>query len=92
MQEATTALYGFDVWNVSGEGNARSRVTTDFAKANGASQDATAGYSGYASPWWLRSPDYGSRIEVRDIDYDGFCNSINADYNYIGVVPALCLK
>ena len=93
VQEATTALYGFDVLeDASGEGNARSRVTTDFAKANGASQNAMAGYSSYASPWWLRSPYFDSRFEVRRVNYDGLCDCDNANYNYIGVVPALCLK
>ena len=45
-KEATTSDYGFTEYNVHGLGNSRIRVTTDYAKANCAFQNATAGYGG----------------------------------------------
>ena len=45
-KEATTSDYGFTEYDQYGEGNSRIRVTTDYAKANCAFQNATAGYGG----------------------------------------------
>ena len=89
-KEATTTGYGFTAYNVYGTGNSRIRMTTDFAKASGAWQSATAGDGGL---WWLRSPYYRSSDCARYVDYGG-----DASYdNYVhktngGVCPALSLK
>lgn len=91
-QEATKEAYGFAVYNASGEDNTRIRVTTDYAKATGAYQSATAGYGGW---WWVRSPYYNIGSIARIIHYDG-----NASYNFnisvsnmeVGIVPALSIS
>ena len=67
-QEATTAGYGFDVYDAFGEGNTRIRVTTDYALATGAYQDSTDGYGGW---WWLRSPLYSNENYARLIYIGG---------------------
>ena len=89
MQEATRNEYGFTAYNVYGEGNSRIRVTTDYAKANYASQNTGTGYGGY---WWLRSPGYYYSDYARYIDYDGNFHTYYVNSDYVGGVPALCLK
>lgn len=89
-KEATTSDYGFTEHNVYGLGNSRIRMTTDYAKANYAFQNTTAGYGGY---WWLRSPPCNYSDCARNVGSDGFAgisNSVNL--NYFGVVPALSIS
>ncbi len=88
-KEATASDYGFTAWKQSGTGNSRIRVATDYAKANYAFQNTTAGWGGY---WWLRSPyrDSDCACNVGSDGYAGISNSVLL--NYFGVVPALCLS
>ena len=95
-KEATTSDYGFDEYNVyigSSEGittSSRVRQTTDFAKANYAYQNSTAGYGGW---WWLRSPYCGDSRYARSIYSDGNADDIRrVDGKSGGVVPALCVE
>ena len=93
--EATYMAYGFAEYDVhvgdsSGtQTSTRIRVTTDYAKATGASQSSTPDQGGR---WWLRSPFFRSGANARCIS-----NSGNANQNYSvkftdsGVVPALCI-
>ena len=78
-KEATTSDYGYPI-----------RVTTDYAKANYAYQEATAGYGGC---WWLRSPDYSDSSITLYIDFSGYAEySSNVSCKYYGVVPALSIS
>ena len=89
-KEVTNAAYGFAAYNEYGQGNARIRVTTDYAKANYAYQRHS--YGGY---WWLRSPYYynSNGLYARYVDYEGdpACFYIT-DGSYYGVVPALSIS
>ena len=89
-QEATTAGYGFDVYDAFGEGNTRIRVTTDYALATGAYQDSTDGYGGW---WWLRSPLYSNENYARLIYIGGDASYYRHVSNMeVGVVPALSIS
>ncbi|MBO7638816.1 MAG: hypothetical protein J6S91_07550 [Treponema sp.] len=89
-KEATTSDYGFAAYNQSGVGNARIRMTTDYAKANYAYQNTSAGYGGW---WWLRSP-YGLNSRyARVVPSNGDANNdYYVDSSSGGVCPALSLK
>ncbi len=95
LQETTKSDYGFAAYNeYKGDGthddSTRIRMTTDFAKANGAYQNSTAGYGGY---WWLRSPFYSRSDYVRCVVSNGRAyNYCDVGDDIEGVVPALCLK
>ena len=98
-KEATTSDYGFAEYNVYAgyneygvytAGNARIRVTTDYAKANYAEQSGTSSYGGW---WWLRSPKYDYSYYVYGV-YDTGRPNYNlkiSDYDG-GVVPALSIS
>ena len=89
-KEATTEAYGFTAYSVYGTGNSRIRVTTDYAKANYAWQNTTAGYGGW---WWLRSPNCHYSFSARDIDDDGYAyHYSNVSREDGGVVPALSIS
>lgn len=94
VREATTSAYGFDVYNAyKGDGthneSTRIRVTTDYAKASGANQSATAGMGGC---WWLRSPDSANRNGARYVNLNGdVIYWVIVSNGYSGVVPALCV-
>ena len=88
--EVINSDYGFAAYNSSGKGNARIRVTTDYAKANYAYQSKTDGYGGY---WLLRSPHYYYSSYARYVDYDG--DAIDyyiVSFTDYGVVPALSIS
>lgn len=95
IKEATS--YGFPAYNESGQGNARIRKPTDYAMANWAYQNSTAGYGG---EWWLRSPYYYYRPGYPNSSYecaryvyyngDTFSNSVSE--TKFGVVPALSIS
>lgn len=87
MKEATS--YGFPAYNEYGQGNARIRKPTDYAKANYAYQDSTDGYGGY---WCLRSPHCNNSFEAHGVNYDGNNEGCDADDTYYGVVPALSIS
>ena len=90
-REVTNSEYGFPLYNKSGTGNARIRVTTDYARASGAYQ---SDYSGNGGAWFTRSPSpANSKSVVRHIAGGGdasFAEPVDSD-NY-GVVPALLLE
>ena len=89
-QEATKTYYGFAAYDQEGIGNTRIRMTTDYAQANGAYQNSTAGYGGY---WWLRSPDYGGSSAAHNISSSGYAYDGHiVNYDDFGVVPALWLN
>ncbi len=90
-QEATKTDYGFAAYDQCGTGNTRIRMTTAFAKANGAYQNTTEGYDGH---WWLRSPYCGTHYCVHFIYFSGDAHysNVNVDSDRMGVVPALCLE
>ena len=87
MKEATS--YGFPAYNEYGQGNARIRKPTDYAKANYAYQNSTAGYGGC---WCLRSPYSNAGSAARDVKYDGNTEYFDADDTNKGVVPALSIS
>lgn len=94
-QEATMSDYGFAEYTASGQDNTRIRITTDYAKATGAYQNAEAG----AGNWWLRSPStsdgLGSgRRYAYYISRKGFAdNDANVPTNIeVGIVPALSIS
>ncbi|MBO4640408.1 MAG: hypothetical protein J5710_11685 [Treponema sp.] len=90
-KEVTTSNYGFDVYDSYGTGNTRIRVTTDFAKANYASQSSESDYGGW---WWLRSPFYDYSDYARYVSDDGDAGYIDSNVSYarVGVVPALSIS
>ena len=89
-QEATMSDYGFGVYDASGQGNTRIRVTTDYAKATGANQSGTAGYGGW---WWLRSPLWSHESNARGINGVGRAYGSNDVLKiWVGVVPALSIS
>ncbi|MBQ2552763.1 MAG: hypothetical protein II563_07970, partial [Treponema sp.] len=90
-KEVTTSDYGFEGYQQSGVGNTRIRMTTDFAKASGATQSTTAGYGG---EWWLRSPSTADTPAARHVFEGGSAYSLGYEpsHSYLGIVPALCVK
>ena len=89
-KEVTTTDYGFAAYNSYGTGNARIRVTTDYAKANYACQNTTSGYGG---DWWLRSPDNFGSDYTSNVNYSGEANcAYSIVYISVGVVPALTIS
>ena len=88
-QEATMSDYGFAEYDAWGADNTRIRVTTDYAKATGAYQSATADYG---DRWWLRSPLYcDERDALISSDGDAYYRS-RVDNMEMGIVPALCIE
>ena len=84
--QVTSSSYGFKAYNAYD--NTRTRVPTDYAKAN---YSYITSYKGkYGGFWYLRSPSSFYILNVRE--------SGSADYSFEenspehGVVPALCLK
>ena len=91
LSEKEVTDYGFEAYDASGAGITRIRVTTDWARANYAYQDGTAGYG---CNWGLRSPYYYTNsLNARVVGFSGNANSGNGvRYDGLGgVVPALCV-
>ncbi|MBP5358614.1 MAG: hypothetical protein J6Y69_05445 [Treponema sp.] len=96
-QEVTKAEYGFADYNVyKGDSNGttsstRIRMTTDYAKANYAYQNTTAGYGGW---WWLRTPYYALSNSARGVDNTGSANyrAYSVSLANFGVCPALSIS
>ena len=88
-QEVTKSDYGFAKHGVGGPGTARIRVTTDFAKASGATQENKP----YGGCWWLRSIDTIGCPRFIFTDGSAYIsNGYGADDDRVGVVPALCVE
>ena len=89
LQEATNSEYGFGA--DGGRDSTRIRVTTDYAKATGAYQGASAGPGG---GWWLRSPSDSEEV-AQVINHNGIA-AIGSSYSVSdadgGVVPALSIS
>ena len=82
-QEVSTSAYGFV------DASKLVRFPTDYAKASGANQSATAG-GGW---WWLRSPLFNYSNLARYVDgYSYSTNRYDVSDTYGGVVPALCVS
>ena len=93
-KEVTTADYGFDKYNMSGTGNSRIKVATDFAFYF---------YKDWKKSgelfWWLRSPRYYSGEYACVVQDNGLADYVvtviytcdNVDEAYIGLVPALSI-
>ena len=90
-KEVTTRDYGFGSYISSGVGNKRIRMPTDFSKASGAYQSATAGYG---DCWSLRSPRGGGiEYAILSVNADGKANdAISYVSTTNGVCPALCVN
>ena len=87
-KEVTDGDYGFSSGAASYD-NARGMEVSDYARATGAWMSVGTTYYGNGY-WWLRSPDYYSKNDVRRVNSDGYI----ADYYHVtnadlGVVPAL---
>ena len=87
IKEATS--YGFPAYNNCRKGNARIRKPTDYALANHADQDSSAGYGGC---WWLRSPLDDNSCDARDVICDGNASCCWVYDTELGVVPALSIS
>lgn len=90
-REVSTTSYGFKVSWSHGVGNSRIRQATDYAKASGADQSATAGYGCF---WWLRSPYHTGSTAMKYVAkdgraYEGYMWAYTSDF---GIVPALCVE
>ena len=90
-REVSTTSYGFKLSWSSGVGNSRIRQATDYAKASGADQSATAGYGCF---WWLRSPYHTGSTAMKYVAaagraYEGYMWAYTSDF---GIVPALCVE
>lgn len=83
VAEVTNGSYGFNTQQAVDD-SARIRITTDFAKANGAFQGPDSGQGGF---WWLRTP-FGTQLScVNHKGSGGGVIGVTASDN--GVVPAL---
>ena len=94
-QEATKKEYGFAWYDVcvaderGTKTSTRIRVTTDYAKATGASQ---ANGNVLGGLWWLRSPYY-DKYYARRINQLGNADDYTfSQYLEMGVVPALSIS
>ena len=87
-KEVTTSAYGFAAYDQYGDlGNARIRMTTDYAKANYACQNSSIGGS-----WWLRSPYYDYSYGARAVANGHARGHTFVSSTELGVCPALSLK
>ncbi len=98
-QEAMNKDYGFPLDTACGTydnpKNSRIRMTTDYARANGAYHDPGY-YDIFGSRWLLRSPKYDNDKYVSTVDDDGGMEE-RYDYTMVhyrtpGIVPALSLS
>ncbi len=84
-QEAISSTYGFDT------NSTRIAITTDYARARGASRSSLSGYYGNGY-WWLRSPYFSDSIDAYCVYSDVSIYSINIVYIYsfgYGARPAI---
>ncbi|MBO4508120.1 MAG: FMN-binding protein [Spirochaetaceae bacterium] len=95
VQDITNNKFNFDTYQTNGVGNARIRVATDFARANGAF-DRSASLVKQRNPevgggWSLRSPRHSNGDSSSYIYCNGSVIFGDTDYS-VGVVPALCVE
>lgn len=84
--QVTSSSYGFKAYNAYD--NTRTRVPTDYAKAN---YSCIRSYNGkYGGYWYLRSPSWSDLLNVIESGSADYKVGIKTPYH--GVVPALCLK
>ncbi len=74
------------------DGNSRTRIPTDFAKANSTCEFNPEYGNGIGCDWWLRSPN--SLEYAAYISAGGYVSGVYGSYvnSKCGVVPALCVS
>ena len=88
MQDVTKSSYGFNS-SYSSTDSSRQKVTSDYARANYAWNNAPNYINGY---WWVRSPYYNSSNIAWYVNCLGYNNNDYYGYvynNFGGVVPAI---
>ena len=92
--DVTNPEYGFSA-DPDEKDYARLMITSDYARATGASisTDYESGYG--TGDWWLRSPANGYHTYVRDITKRGECATFffyDCNNDAMGIVPVLRIK
>lgn len=86
ISELINSTYGFADFSAHGEGNARIRVTTDYAKARGAYQGE------YGGKWMTRSPkDSELALTIKFVTADGWPRGLTDVLYLDDIVPALTM-
>ena len=92
INELTTSAYGFGAYDDVSEGNARIKLTTDYAKANFCSGGSSNGGDGGC--WQSRSPAYRTGVIAYTVVEDGDMGGDMSEclVPVFGIVPALCIS